>query len=96
MIGLEPVAAVLGGVAAGSKLVQGASALVSKGAGAVATVGGAVDSAASVADHGAHAIQDIRKGNIARGGKEIVKAVDAGEAVQKRGKELRKQIERKK
>ena len=70
--------------------------MVSKGAGAVETAGGAIDSAASVADHGGHAIDKLRKGQIASGGKDIVKAVEAGETAMKRGKELRKQIERKK
>jgi len=52
-------------------------------------MGGAVDSAASVADHGAHAIDKIRKGN-------VMGAIKEGQAAVKSAKETRKLIERKK
>ena len=62
---------------------------MSKGAKVISKIGGAVDSAASVADHGGHAIDKIRKGEIMGAVKETGSAV-------KSATNVRKQIERKK
>ena len=67
------------------KVAKGVSAV----AGTLAAIGAAADTAASVADHGGHAIDSIRKGNIMGAVKEV-------KATEKAGRSLKKQIERKK
>ena len=62
---------------------------VSAGAKVVGRVGAAADTAASVADHGGHAIDKIRSGNVMGAMKEV-------KATEKAGRSLKKQIERKK
>ena len=62
---------------------------VSAGAKVVGRMGQAADTAASVADHGGHAIDKIRAGNIGGAIKEV-------KQTEKAGRSLKKQIERKK
>jgi methyl-accepting chemotaxis protein len=94
LVGAEPVAAGLLGVAGVAKGVQGIASGVSAGARAVEKMGGALDKGASVADHTAHAIQDIRRGKSMKAVGNVVKAVEAGEQVGKSVSESRKQIQR--
>jgi len=89
MIGAEPVAAGLLGVAGVAKGIQGAASGVSAAAHAAGRFGGAVDI-------GAHAIDDLRKGDF-KGAAQMAKeaGMSAKQGVQFT-QSLKKQIERKK
>ena len=89
MVGAEPIAAGLLGVAGAAKAVQGVSAGVSAGANAIAAVG-------SVADHGGTAIDKIRKGDVMGAAREGIAAKKAADTVVTQGRSSKKQIERKK
>ena len=89
MVGAEPVAAGLLGVAGAAKGVEAVASGVSSGAKAVGRMGTAVDTAASVGDHAGHAIDKIRSGNIGGAIKEV-------KETEKSARSLKKQIERKK
>ena len=87
MVGAEPIAAGLLGVAATAKAVQGVSSGVSAGA-------KAFEGAVSVADHGGHAIDKIRKGDVMGAAREGIAAGKAAEGAMKQGKSSKKQIQR--
>ena len=87
MVGAEPIAAGLLGVAGAAKAVQGVSSGVSAGA-------KAFEGAVSVADHGGHAIDKIRKGDVMGAAREGIAAGKAAEGAMKQGKSSKKQIQR--